>query len=343
MDMNKYRKMSAFVGTGGGSDYERKMVLKQAKNEFDIYQQYSPNTHKVYVNDSPTPILATFQDVSDLEVRADTKWLATSLENKIYAGDIITWNVNGEYQFDANGVAIGRKWLVVYDKDKNTANSYKVKVQPCNYAIKFPFYKEDRTPEIYTGHSIIMTYLTDTKDFKQPFPTEVGTTFVSLPYNKITATIKPEARIWLYDKVFEVGGVDFTNIDFYTGKGFLKWTLRPATKSLDVDRIDLGVADYYKFFAKPTIISSVSDSVIVMTSSATKVNVGSKVMINVTAPTDVQFAFEGLNMGCTITNITGNSCVLNIGNEIGIVYVKAYLIGDPTQSQKLRFTIGAGL
>lgn len=343
MDMNKYRKMSAFVGTGGGSDYERKMVLKQAIGEFDIYQQYSPNTHRVYVNDSTTPILATFQDVSDLEVRADTKWLATSLDNKIYAGDIVTWNVNGQYQFDADGKPIGKKWLVVYDKDKNTANSYKVKVQPCNYAIKFPFYNENGLPEIYTGHSIIMTYLTDTKDFKQPFPTEVGTTFISIPYNEITSTIKEECRIWLYNKVFEVGGVDFTNIDFYTGKGFYKWTLRPSTKSLDLDRQDLKVADYYKFFNRPTIISSVPSSIIILSASATKVKANSKVQVTATAPSDVQFVFDGSNMGCTLTNVNNNSCTLNVGNEIGIVYVKAYLESDPTQSQRLRFTIGTGL
>jgi hypothetical protein len=100
MDMEKYRRTSAFISTGGNSDYERKMVVKQAMDEFDIYQAYAPNTHWVYVNDNPTPILATFQDVSDLEVRADTKWLATSLRNKIYAGDIVTWNINGKYEFE---------------------------------------------------------------------------------------------------------------------------------------------------------------------------------------------------------------------------------------------------
>jgi hypothetical protein len=338
--MERYRKTSAFVGTGGNSDSERKMVLSQAIDEFDIYQQYSPNTHKVYVNDSLTPILATIQDVSDLEVRADTKWLATSLKHKVNAGDIITWNVNGSYQLDTDGKIIGKKWLVVYDKEKNTANSYKVKIQPCNYAIKFPFYKEDGTPDIYTGHAIIMTYLTDTKDFKQPFPTETGTTFISLPFNPITATVKEESRIWLYNKAFTVTGVDFTNIDFYSGKGFYKWTLRPTIKNLDVDRQDLKVADYYKFFPKLTAIPSIPNSLIVLNASSTKVNVNSKVTISATAPDSVQFVFDGSNMGCTITDVTNNNCTLNVGNEIGIVYVKAYLTSDSTQSQRLRFTIG---
>jgi hypothetical protein len=184
-----------------------------------------------------------------------------------------------------------------------------------------------------------MTYLTDTKDFKQPFPTEVGTTFISVQYNDITATIKEESRIWLYNKAFEVGGVDFTNIDFYISKGFLKWTLRPSTKSLDLDRKDLGVADYYKYFPKLTRITTNPDSLIILSASATKVNINSKITINATAPSGVQFVFDGSSMGCVISDVTDTSCVLNAGNEVGIVYVKAYLTDDPSVSQRLRVTV----
>lgn len=344
IDMNKYRKMSSFAGTGGGYDFERKMVVKQAVNEFDYYQKYSPNTHKVYVNDSATPILATFQDVSDLEVRADTKWMATSLSNRIYAGDIITWNSNGIYTFDTNGRVLGKKWLVVYDKEKNTANSRKVKVQPCNYAIKFPFYNTDGTPNIYTADSIVMTYLTDSKDFKQPFPTETGTTFISVPYNDITATINRESRIWLYDSAFLVGGVDFTNIDFYINKGFLKWTLRPSNITEDLDRIDLGICDYYKFFTKQNVVNTIpSTSTITLSASSTSVGTYSKVTINATLPSGEigKFIFDGNNIGCTLTNVTSNSCTLNVGSEIGIVYVKCYLESNPSEYEKIRIVVSS--
>jgi hypothetical protein len=340
MDIRKYQIISAFNGVGGKSDFERQMVRKQAISEFDIYQQYSPNSHMVYINDNPTPILATFQDVSDLEVRADTKWMATSLDNKVCAGDIVTWNVNGKYSFDSNGRVIGRKWLVIYDKEKNTANSYKVKIQPCNYAIKFPFYKEDGTPSIYIADSIIMTYLTDSKDFKQPFPTETGTTFASVPYNDITSRIYRQDRIWLFDDAFEVGGVDFTNIDFYVGKGFLKWTLRPNNTSSDLDRKDLGICDYYKIFPKPTTTIPVTPNPnLTISASSTKLNTFSKMTINATAIGNVLFIFDGENIGCTLTNMDGKSCVINVGGEVGIVYVKAYLESDPTVSQRIRFII----
>lgn len=340
MDMNKYRKISSFAETGA-TDFYKKMIKKQAKNEFDIYQNYSPNTHKVYVNDEIIPILATFQDVSDLEVRTDTKWMATSLEHKVNAGDIITWDISGNYKFDANGKPLGKKWMVVYDKEKNTANSYKVKVQQCTYPIKVPYFKNDGTPDIFVAHSIVMTYISDTKDFKQPMPSEVGTTFMQLPYNDITSSIDREMRCVLYKEVYEVTGVDFTNVDYYINKGFLKLTLRPAMVNKDLDRVDLGVANYYMYFAKPTTVAiTPTPSSITLSSTLTKLKTRSTTVINASgAVGGFNFTFEGNSMGCTLTDVTPTSCMLNVGSQVGIIYVKATSVNNPSESQKIRIVV----
>ena len=102
--LDRYRKISSFIALGSGSDYERNAVLQQAIQEFDWYQKYSPNTHRVYVNGATTPILATFIDVSDLEVTTDSKWMLTSLKNDIKVGDSILWG--------------NRMWMCIYDKEK---------------------------------------------------------------------------------------------------------------------------------------------------------------------------------------------------------------------------------
>jgi hypothetical protein len=329
LDISKYRKNSAFYKYGASESYERQMVISQAIDEFELYQQYAPNTHKMYINGSLTPILGTIQDVSDLEVRADTKWLLTSLKNKVNSGDIILWD--------------GIKWICIYDKEQPTQNCYTVKIQPCNYAIKIPYLNEENIPSLYTSDSIIMTYLTDTKDFKQPFPTEVGTTFATVQFNEINNIIQRKSRIWLYDSPFEVTGVDFTNINFYTNKGFLKWTLRPDTQSDDYDNKLLGVCDYYRIFNK-SVVTPIdnNDANIVLT--ANKKSLGLYDFATATIVTNpinesIKVEFEGDTKGCLLSDVTNNGFTIKSGSKIGIVYIKCSLVSNPSQFSKLRFTI----
>lgn len=329
VDMEKYRKNSSFYRTGAKEDYERNMIIGQAIDEFDVYQRYAPNTHTIYINDDPTPVLATMQDVSDLEVRADTKWMATSLRHKVYAGDILTWN--------------GRKWIVVYDKVKNTQNCYKVKIQPCNYSIQFAYFDKNKNPQVCSADSIIMTFLTDTKDFKQPFPTEVGTTFASVQFNEITNLVKRGDRIYLFDSPFDVVGIDFTNIDFYCNKGFLKWTLRPSLNNTELDNPELKICDYYKYFPKPTniqpIVPNTEFSIVADKKTIKPFESASIQIINNPNNDKMEIAFEGSNIHCMLKDITNDGCKLQAGSDIGFVYVKAYKVSQPNIVKKVRVII----
>jgi hypothetical protein len=153
MNIEKHRKNSSYYRFKNDlpSELIRDTVLQQAIEEFEIYLQYAPNTHKIYINGSNIPILGTLQDVSDLELNSDSKWLLTSLKNEIYLGDVL--NING------------RRWICFYDKEKNTQNCYKVKITPCNYQVKIPLLNSNNEPFIYTAYSIVSTYLTDMKEY----------------------------------------------------------------------------------------------------------------------------------------------------------------------------------
>lgn len=337
IDMSKYRGTSDLAQFGGGEDYERRIQRDQAIREFDIYQQYAPNSHMVYVNDSKTPILATIQDVSDLEVRVDTKWIATSLVNKVEAGDIVTWDISGEYKFE-NGVPQGRKWIVFYEKEKNTANSWKSKMQPCNFGIKVPYIDDLGKPQIFIANSIIMTYLTDLKDFKQPFPTEVGTTFITAPFNDITKKVDREFRLWLYDSPFQVTGVDFTNIDFYKNTGFLKWTLRPC-KATPMDNKELGICDYYNYFKKDVVPPIVDTDPIQFDFKEKKVEKNQKITIKMVNDLEFKFMFEGENFDTTLLKVSKNSFELNVGMSNGIIRIKAINTINPSEFKVLKIAI----
>lgn len=329
IDVAKFRRMSAFVTTNGNSDFERELTIQQAIQEFDTFQSYSPNTHVVYVNgDYENPIHATMTDVSDLEVGTDTKWCLTSLDNYIKCGDIIDWN--------------GEIWMNIYEKTKNTGNSCKCKIQHCNYPIKLPFYKEENVPDIYIAHAIYSTYLTDTRDFKQPFPTESGTTFAMIQLNDTTKTLIRESRVWIFNSAFKIVGVDYTGINHYKNEGYIKWTLRPVEESSDLDNKELGVCDYYKYFKKEVVTPEKPISVVELSASIKKVRVYSDLIITATAPEEVEFNFDGDSCDCLLINNNDNSCLLKANGEVGIVYVKAYLKSNPSTFSTIRIIVSSG-
>jgi hypothetical protein len=321
LDMSKYRKNSSFHSSGS-SDAIKTQTVNLAIKEFESYLKYAPNSFEIYINDSLTPILGTFVDVSDLEIRQDTKWVLTSLNNKICAGDILTVN--------------GKKWMCVYDKVKNTQNCFKVKIQPCNYALKI-MYKDESEYKVFTADSYIMTFLTDNRELKQPFPNETGTTFVSVQYNDATKLLKVNDRIWLYDKAFEIAGIDWTNIDYYTKKGFIKYTARPSLIVSEHDDEVNGICDYYKYIPKTVTRLTEPISSVILTANKQKLYAYEKATISANVPVD--YTFDGDNMNCTITNITDNGCVLNTGSHVGIIYVKAISKNNPNNFTRLRFVI----
>lgn len=328
VDINKHRLSSSYSGlkSKNSSEFIRETMLNQAINDFDLYSEYALNSRELYVNDSAETIRGTFVDVSDLEVLTDTKWLLTSLKDKVNNGDIITEKKSN------------RKWICIYDKDKTTQTCYKVKIQPCTYPIKIPYINDENIPSIYVADAISLTYITDMKDYKQPFPTENGTTFISVQYNELTSKIKKQDRIWFYDS-YEIIGIDYTNVNNYEGHGILKWTLRPTLRKDEYDNYELGICDYYKYFKKDTSsTTSTSGSIQYEISNKTPKPL-EKVTITASGSSNVKFIFDGDNLGCTLTNPTTNSCVLNTSTQIGIVYVKCYLENSQDIYSNIRIVI----
>jgi hypothetical protein len=327
MDVSRHRRSSSFgkFKNEKPSNFIRDTILDQAIREFDVYQEYAPNTYDLYVNDSTEIILGTMQDVSDLELLTDTKWLLAPLSANIKNGDIITEKISN------------KKWICIYDKNKTTQDCLKVKIQPCTYAIRIPYLNNENVPMVHTADAVAITYITDIKDFKQPFPTENGTTFMSVQYNPITANIKRLDRLWYFDS-YEVIGIDYSNVNNYKNCGTIKWTLRPTIRRDDYDNYELGICDYYKYFKK-NIATPINNDILTYEISNKTPLALDKVNIKVTNYDNVKFVFYGETLGCTLTNVTSNSCVLNTSKEIGIVYVKCYLEDNPNIYTNIRIVI----
>lgn len=327
LDFEKHRRNSSYYRfkNSSSSDFIRDTIVQQAIDEFEIYLQYAPNRYKIYVNNNPIPIFGTLQDVSDLELNSDSKWLLTSLKNEIFLGDILTIE--------------NRKWMCFYDKEKNTQNCFKVKIQPCNYQIKLPLIDEDGNPYIYDVDAIFASYLTDMKDYKQPFSTESGTLFMTVPYNEKTKTLRRGSRIWYVNSAYKVVGEDYTNIDHYIGHGCYKLTLRPELESNDMDNKELGVCDYYKVFPNPINEQPIESSLFILDKSY--IVCGDKVKITATMPTTkkVFYTFNGDNLGCKIQTIDDKSCLLIVGRNIGIINIRAYEEGQESSSENIRIVI----
>lgn len=327
IDIGKFQKISSYNKIHDMTLADAEISRKQAIKEFDQYQRSAPNTFWINVNGSKDKILATFQDVSDLEVRADTKWVTTSLLYKLNQGDIITWD--------------GKPWMVVYDKKKNTGNCYKCKVQPCTYPVKIAMKDDFNKPYIYTADSIAMSYLSDIQYLKQPFPTEIGTMFISVQFNKILSSIEEEFRIWIFDKPYKITGIDYTNIDHYTNHGFIKWTCRPELPS-EFDNSELMVCDYYKFFEKPQDVKPPVQNDFNVIVSSYSISINSYCRLSVDISDEVVYEFVGDTCKCTLEQ-NGHEALLKSKREYGYVKIKIYKKNDQSKSVIKKIIIDAML
>lgn len=329
IDISKYRKTSSFYKVGNSNSAERDMIIQQAIQDFDIYQKYSPNTDYATLNGGTETFLATFLDVSDLEIITDTKWVLTSMAHKIYCGDIIEWR--------------NKKWICMYDKEKSTGNCYKVKAQPCTYRLKFATYEDvvnKTNPFIYEVDSILTTFLNDIRDLKQSFPMETGTTFIQVPFNQYTNNIKRGDRLWINSDTFTVGGIDFTNVNYYVGKGILKLTLKPDEQQIK-DNEELMIANYYDFFARDVVNQSTTNT-ITISPSIQRINMNNTTTLTASNANQdsISFVFADDNtLGCMLKDNGDNSFVLYSGSSVGILKIKMIINHNPSTFEILKLVI----
>jgi hypothetical protein len=333
MNMEEHRRNSSYGKSMNSliqEDMIQDTIIQEAIQDFHVYMQYAPNRRKAYVNGSTTPVEGVMTDVSDVNLLGDTKWFMTPLNVEVFVGDILVIN--------------NQVWLCTQSTEKTTQNCNKVKITACNYQLKFPFYSDKKEAQIYTADVIYSTFLSDTRDFKQPFPQESGTTYLTLPYNAITKKVERQSRLWLYDGAFQLTGIDYTGVNYYNGHGVIKWTVKPSLDISDLDRIDLGICDYYKYFDLPTTSTDVNSSgsglnVIVSSNTTTakgRITFDAQGMLS---GQSVKFEFVGDSMGCKLIDVTTKGCILQAGTDIGIVKVKCYSSSNKDLYQIIRIVI----
>lgn len=323
MDMSKFRRNSSFYKIGGVNS-RKDLVINQQIDEFNLFQDSHPNTYWVTINDEITPIRATMQDVTDLEMRSDTKNMLTPLGSEVYTGDIVNWN--------------GVKWFCIYKKQKNVINSNKAKIQPTNFTLKLPFYK-DSVATIAEVPTLITSGYSDIRQENVPFQFDVTMIYITVQYNDITRfALKKLNRVMLHEgEVYQITGADYTQVDEVTGKGAIRLNLKSSLVSSDYDNEELGICDYYKFFPKTSIIPPTDISNVVLNIS--KNNLIRFESTEITSNTPVEFKFDGENYNCTLVNITDTSCTLQSSNNVGIVKVKAVSKDISTDFATVRVSI----
>lgn len=312
----KYRTTSSYTNSSTPKK-EPDLIIEQAIREFDLYQRYMPNTHNVYINYSTTSILATMQDITDLEMRTDTKYMLTSLKNKVNLGDIIKWD--------------DLLYLCIYDKVKTTANCLKIKIQPCNVNLKFIAFENDN-PIIRQEPIITNVYYTDVRDEKVPIPWNSDMYGISIQYNKYTQQLKKLDRIFLYETPWEIVGIDYTNINYQNDKGFYRYMIRPVDIIPEFDNKEEKIANYYKYF--PKIVESPIEIPVeqILNLTSPKTTIKRYETINILSSLDTtnyNFVFvDDESLGCQIKNITSTGFDLVSGSQFGVIEINALSITD---------------
>lgn len=335
IDFNKYRQMSPFYDLSGEPKTKRDITFEQALMEFDFYQQYMPNTHKIYINDSIIPILGTMVDVTDLEARSDSKWVFTSLNNKIYCGDIIKWDNN--------------TWMCIYDKLKNVKTCYKSKIQPCKTMLRLPFYQLDvdgnktNIPIVINYPILTNVYLTDMQESNSIMSKDSDWLGVCLKYDKYTSLLDKQSRIFLYDRAWEITGIDYTNINFLNAdengdfRGYLRLMIK-VSKIESADNIFEKVCDYYKYYDTTTPLNNFIQG----NQNVTVLNRYDYSIINDSNKT-VQWILSDINNNstnlATIISQSNNSCKIKCNTREGIIKLSTICTEDVLLESSIQINI----
>jgi hypothetical protein len=275
-------------------------------------------------------------DVTDLETRSDSKWVLTSLNNPIYCGDIVRWD--------------NECWLCIYDKLKNAKSCNKVKIQPCKITIKLPFFqldennKQTNIPIIKEYPILTNVYITDIQESSTYMAKDADNLGVTLTYDKYTALLDKEFRIFLFGKAWQVVGVDYTNIDFMntdedgTVRGYLRLMIK-VSKIEDSDNVLEKVCDYYKYFKKGDI------PVTTIIQGNQNINILDSFSYSIDNP-------DNKNVNWILTDLNGNStnlatiisqsnvtCKIKCGNKEGKIKLSTISIDDNSLNDSIQINI----
>lgn len=217
----------------GMTPYESNMKVKQ--REFDSYFKDTLNRSEACVYDKELQkhnYVLAFQDHSQSNNKdlSDDKYVIAPNESPISVGDYVEWR--------------GTTWLIFTEEFKTIPTHQQAKMKNANQSIRWirngeivndgmGYHAYVQSQTLYTMGIATTTYI-DNVDSKM---------LMYMQNNKYTRDIQQDERVFIGAKVYKV-----KFIDAMSRRGLISFLLDEDTVHDEFDNIELGVADYYKYY-----------------------------------------------------------------------------------------------
>lgn len=307
MNFEKLKMISSHKEYNGRLD-SKKQITEEYQNIFNEYLENQLNSEIIYKVSENREMLASFYDVSDLEINTDTKWVLTNVNDNLDCGD---------YFIKKNAT-----WLVVYDKEKNNNTCSKVKAIPCQHKIKL-VKKENGNINIKEYYGILNNFQQDTRDYKQPLPSENGVSFFTVTYSEYVKDLKIGDRLMIIDKAYRIVGEDYSSVNGDTMVGVIKYTIRKDKIDVTNDNVEIGVCDYYRITGERDNINDNANEGVSVNFMLKESKIQSNSNTKITSNYDfkVEFYDESNTLNCILKKENNRSWIISSTNNTGILEV----------------------
>lgn len=231
--MDFYELLHLKLDTRGATPYERN--FKQMQHEFYKYFEDSLTKAKVLVN-GKNYIEVTIVDHSQSNNKdlSDDKYVHAPNETKISVGDYILWD--------------NQYWMVFSKENKTIATHQQAKIKESNQSIKWirngkivnnelGWWSYVQSNTLYTM-GVSENTLIDVVDSKM---------MMYMQNNADTRDLQINERIFIGSRVYKIKFPDKVS-----RFGLISFLLDEDTINENYDNVELGVADYYRFYGTDT-------------------------------------------------------------------------------------------
>lgn len=227
MGIESYRRK---VAISGKTNTEK--ILNTKKRDIDIWFETALNKHTVQINDVDYDVIIQDIDLDNEKDTSDNKYLLGKLDYNIKPSDIVTWETD--------------KYIVL-SKERNTVKTHNTfKMIRCNFTAKWidldGVYRES------PGYALNQTlYSLGVKEYEM-IDMPNAKMVLDLPKNEHTLKVKRDMRLIIDGFIWKIANIDTINKD-----GIIHLMMGEDVFTED-DNIELGIADYYKYYKEEVVI-----------------------------------------------------------------------------------------
>lgn len=227
MGIESYRRKMAISGK---TNTEK--ILNTKKRDIDIWFETALNKHLVQINDVDYDVIIQDIDLDNEKDTSDNKYLLGKLDYNIKPSDIVTWETD--------------KYIIL-SKERNTVQTHNTfKIMRCNTVAKW-IDIDGKVHEI-PAYALNQTlYSLGVKEYEM-IDMPNAKMILDLPQNEETLKITRDMRFIVDGFIWKIA-----NIDTINKSGIIHLMMGEDIFTPD-DNIELGIADYYKYYKEEVVI-----------------------------------------------------------------------------------------